>query len=189
MARFDTTNIGLDNKMYSVIGKATTGGADDLVQVGMVGKIGEQIEDNIYEFLPLEDGDTEVFFLSTPEVDPDESKVVFNTLHGFRLELGQVADAVEYKRHNKFTIEETAEAIEGLASGKATKGGYLYAKGGKRKLQYKATLPDTETDKAILVAKIEMIEPATQGMTVRATSAKKFENLALNYNLLRCRVL
>lgn len=186
--RFDTTNIGLDNKMYSVIGTDASH-ADELVQNGMVGKIGDRIVDDIYEFLPLVDGDTDVFFLATPEVDPDENNVVNNSLHGFKLELGQVADAVQYKTHNKFAIEEGG--VEGIATGaNALKGAYLYAVGGKRKLQYKATKP-ISTDKAILVAIIEDIVPATQGMTLQAgTSASRgLVPMQLQYNLLRCRVL
>ena len=188
MARFDTSNIDSSNKMYSVIGTDASH-ADELVQNGMVGKIGDRIVDDIYEFLPLVDGDTDVFFLATPEVAPDETSILNNSLHGFTLALGQVADAVQYKSHNKFGIEEAG--VEGIANGAhAVKGAYLYSVGGKRKLQYKATKP-ISTDKAIQIYVIEDVVPATQGMYLQqGTSASKgLTPIQLQYNMLRCRVL
>ena len=189
MSRFDTTNIDQSNKMYSIIGTDLTHG-DELVQTGMVGKIGDRIVDDIYEFLPLEDGDKEVFFLATPEVDADETSILNNSLHGFKLTLGQVADSVESKRHNKFAIEEAG--VEGIATNAhAIKGEYLFAVGGKRKLQYKATKPDVVTDKAIQIYVIEDVVPATQGMYLKqgTASSKGLTPIQLQYNMIRYRVL
>ena len=189
MSRFDTSNIDNSNKMYSIIGTDLTHG-DELVQTGMVGKIGDRIVDDIYEFLPLEDGDKEVFFVATPEVDADETSILNNSLHGFKLTLGQVADAVQYKKHDKFAIEE--DGVEGIALGShAVKGAYLYSVGGKRKPQYKLTKPDVATDKAIQVYVIEDVVPATQGMYLKqGTSASKgLTPIQLQYNMIRCRVL
>ena len=189
MARFDTSNIDQSNKMYSVIGTDLSGN-DELVQNGMVGKIGDRIVDDIYEFLPLEDGDTEVFFLATPEVDSDETSILNNSLHGFKLVLGQVADAVEYKRHNKFAIEE--DGVEGIATdAHAVKGAYLFSTGGKRKLQYKATKPEAVADEPIQIYVIEDVVPATQGMYLKqgTASRKSLTPIQLQYNIIRCRVL
>jgi hypothetical protein len=189
MSRFDTSNIDQSNKMYSVIGTDLSN-ADELVQNGMVGKIGDRIVDDIYEFLPLEDGDTDVFFLATPEVDPDETSILNNSLHGFKLALGQVADAIQYKTHNKFAIEE--DGVEGIASNAhAVKGAYLYSVGGKRKLQYKTTKPDAVTDKPIQIYVIEDVVPATQGMYLKqgTASSRSLTPIQLQYNMIRCRVL
>ena len=189
MARFDTSNVNSNNKMYSIIGTDLSQG-DELVQTGMVGKIGDRIVDDIYEFLPLEDGDTDVFFVATPEVDPDETSILNNSLHGFALALGQVADAVQYKKHDKFAIEEAG--VEGIATNAhAVKNAYLYSVGGKRKLQYKATKPDTITDKAIQIYIIEDVVPATQGMYLKqgTASSKGLTPIQLQYNMIRCRVL
>lgn len=179
--RFDTTNIKRDAKMYSIIGKASTGGEEQLVQVGMVGSIGDMIEDDIYEFLPPANG-KDVFFLATPEVDADESDYTKNSLHGFTLRLGQVADAVQGMAHDKFTIEEKGIVGENIAVKK-----YVYVKEGERKLQYKETLP-VEADKAVLIGQIESIVPATQTLFLKANSSG-FQNLAMNYNLVKFRVL
>ena len=186
--RFDTTNIDNSNKMYSVIGTDATH-ADELVQNGMVGKIGDRIVDDIYEFLPLVDGDTDVFFLATPEVDAYETSILNNSLHGFTLTIGQTADAVQYKTHDKFAIEEAG--VEGILAGaSAIKGAYLYSIGGKRKLQYKLTKP-ISTDKAIQIYVIEDVVPATQGMYLRqgTASAKALTPIQMQYNMIRCRVL
>jgi len=188
MARFDTSNIDNSNKMYSIIG-TDIAHADELVQNGMVGKIGDRITDDIYEFLPLVDGDTDVFFVATPEVDANEDSILNNSLHGFKLALGQVADAVQYKSHNKFAIEEAG--VEGIATNaSAVKGAYLYSVGGKRKLQYKLTKPIT-TDKAIQIYVIEDVVPATQGMYLSQGTAvaKGLKPIQLQYNMIRCRVL
>lgn len=165
-------------KMYSVIGMATTGGEDELVQNGMVGEIGEQIEDNIYEFLPLSATAKDVFVMATPEVDADESSVQKNSLHGFKMTLGQVGDATQLERHGK------GEISEDMVDGSCAKTGYLYAVAGSRKLKYKATKPDTG-DNALLVAKIEDIVPSTQGMVIGIGG----KNLTLNYKNIRFRVL
>lgn len=151
-------------KMYSVIGKATTSGDLEQVQNGMFGEIGEQIENDIYEFLPPSDKATDVFVLATPEVDPDESDFMKNTLRGFTLAKGQVADAVQVERHSKGEISE--DLIQENTS--MNKTGYLYLKQGERKLTYKATKPDMTTDTAVLIAKIEDIVPALQGIFIGA---------------------
>ena len=151
-------------KMYSVIGKATTGGDFELVQNGMFGEIGKQIENDIYEFLPPSETAKDVFVLATPEVDPDESDFNKNTLRGFKLVLGQVGDAVQMERHAKGEISEDLIAENTSMS----KDGYLYLKKGERKLTYKATKPDMTTDTALLIAKIEDIVPALQGIFIGA---------------------
>lgn len=151
-------------KMYSVVGKATTGGELELVQNGMFGEIGEQIENDIYEFLPVSAQTKDVFVLSTPEVDPDESSYIKNTLRGFTLAKGQVADATQVERHSKGEI--SSDLI--LENTSLAKTGYLYLKKGARKLTYKATKPDMTTDTAVLIAKIEDIVPGVQGMFIGA---------------------
>lgn len=165
-------------KMYSAIGMATTGGDYELVQNGMLGEIGEQIEDNIYEFLPLSATATDIFVMATPEVDADESKVEKNSLYGFKMTLGQVGDVTQLERHGK------GEISEDMVEGTCAKTGYLYAVAGSRKLKYKATKP-IEGDNALLVAKIEDIVPATQGMVIGIGG----KNLALNYKNIRFRIL
>ena len=152
-------------KMYSVIGKATGGATDEVVQNGMFGVIGEQIEKDVYQFLPpVKEGALDVFVIATPEVDPDESDFMKNTLRGFRLAEGQVADAVQVERHSKGEISE--DLINDNAS--MDKTGYLFLKDGERKLTYKATKPDMTSDSALLIAKIEDIVPAVQGMFIGA---------------------
>lgn len=187
MARFDTTNFRKDAKIYSVVGKATSGGVDEQVQVGMVGKIGNLIEDNVYEFLPLESGDTEVFYLATPEVDYDEHDYKKNTLYYFSLPEGAVADAVEGKKHDKFTVGDNGVEVSGAS---VVKGGYIYAKAGERKLQYKATKPDGSDD-AIQIAVIEDIKDATQGITVQTgtSGARALNQIQMQYKLYVCRII
>lgn len=175
MARFDVTNNNTDAKMYSVIG-TTAGGADELILNGMVGEIGKRIEDNIYELLPLTATATDVFFVATPEVDPDESSIANNTLYGFTNKIGEVQDVVLIPRHRKFAIAENG-IVGTIVGGK----GYLYAKVGERKLQYSATLPADSK----LLAIIEEVVPATQGMVIGANGS----NLILKYNMVRARVL
>ena len=87
-----------------------------------------------------------------------------NTLRGFRLAEGQVADAVQVERHSKGEISE--DLINDNAS--MDKTGYLFLKDGERKLTYKATKPDMTSDSALLIAKIEDIVPAVQGMFIGA---------------------
>lgn len=181
--RLDTMNVNVSNKMYSAIGKATTGGLNEVVQNGYFGKVGALLEEDIYEFLPLADGDRDIFVMATPEVDADESKISNNTLTGFTMVEGQVGDIVQLKTHDKIAVEE--KGIESLA-GSGVVGKYVYVKSGKRKLQYKATLPDAVTDKALLIGVIESVVPATQrGTYVSSTLA----NVALNYNIVRIRFI
>lgn len=149
-------------KMYSVVGKKTAGGELELVQNGMFGEIGEQIEANVYEFLPVSATAKDIFVLATPEVDPDESNYMNNTLRGFKLTLGEVADATQIERHAK------GEISEDMVTGTVAKTGYLYLKAGDRKLTYKATKPDKTTDSALLIAKIEDVVQSVQGMFIGA---------------------
>lgn len=151
-------------KMYSVIGKATTGGDLQLVQNGMFGEIGEQIENNVYEFLPVSATAKDIFVLATPEVDPDESNYMNNTLRGFKLVLGQVGDVTQIERHAKGEISEDMITVPQGAT--IAKTGYLFLKAGDRKLTYKATKPNRETDSALLIAKIEDVVLALQGMFI-----------------------
>ena len=165
-------------KMFSVVGTATTGGAEELVQNGMFGDIGKQIEENIYEFLPVTATSNGIFVMATPEVDADESKVEYNTLKGFKLALGQVGDATQVEVHSK------GEISEDMVIGTCAESGYLVLEAGARKLKYVATVtPGTATD--LLVAKIEQIVPATQGMFIGVAG----KNLALNYKNIRFRVV
>lgn len=175
MARFDVINNNADAKMYSVIG-TTAGGEDELILNGMVGEIGKRIEDNIYELLPLTATATDVFFVSTPEVDADESSISNNTLYGFTNKIGEVQDVTAIPRHRKFAIAENG-IVGTVVGGK----GYLYAKVGERKLQYSATKPAESK----LLAEIESVVPATQGMVVGINGS----NLILKYNMIRARVL
>lgn len=189
--RFDTSNIRKDAKMYSVIGTKVSGSdkVDDLVQVGMVGKIGDRILDNVYEFLPLEATDKtnngDIFFLATPEVDPDEENVLNNSLKYFKLSEGQIADAVQYIKHDKFAIEE--DGIVKSSSDTITIGGYAYAEAGKRKLQYSTTKPSDYC----MLAVIEDIVPVTEGMFVKqgTRTAKALTQQQMQYNIVRCRVI
>lgn len=151
-------------KMYSVIGKATTGGDLELVQNGMFGEIGEQIEADVYEFLPVSATAKDIFVLATPEVDPDESNFMKNTLRGFKLTLGEIGDATQIERHAKGEISEDMITV---ADGTIAKTGYLYLKAGDRKLTYKATKPEVG-DSPLLVAKIEDVVRSVQGMFIGA---------------------
>ena len=180
MARFEVTNKGGNEKMYSVVGTNAEGSKDELILNGMVGEIGDRIEDNVYQLKPLTATAKKVFFVATPEVDADESKIENNALYTFVNKLGEVQDAVEIPSDRKFAIAENG--IEGSIEGKK---GYVYAKVGQRKLQYKNSLPTNDDDQALLVAIIEEVVPATQGMFVGMKNAK----LSLNYNIVRCRVL
>ena len=151
-------------KMYSVVGKATTGGDLQLVQNGMFGEIGDRIEADIYEFLPVSATAKDIFVLATPEVDADESSYEKNTLRGFKLVLGQVGDATQVERHAKGEISEDMITVaQGVTIAKT---GYLYLKAGDRKLTYKATKPDKATDSALLIAKIENIVRSVQGLFI-----------------------
>lgn len=175
MARFDVINNNADAKMYSVIGTAA-GGADELILNGMVGEIGKRIADNVYELLPLTATATDVFFVSTPEVDADESSISNNTLYAFTNKLGEVQDVVQIPRHRKFAIAENG-VVGTIVGGK----GFLYAKVGERRLQYSAT---KQAD-AKMLAEIESVVPATQGMVLAANG----NNTILKYNMIRARVL
>lgn len=179
MSRFEVTNRSNAEKIYNVVGTNSGGNADELVLNGMVGEIGDRIEDNVYQLKPLTATAKKVFFVAEPEVDADESKVQNNALYTYQNKLGAVVDAVEIPADRKFAIAEN-----GIVGSIVGKKGYVYAKEGERKLQYKATLP-IESDKAKLVAIIEEVVPATQGIFVGANKA----NLALSYNMVRCRVL
>ena len=189
--RFDTRNIRKDAKMYSVIGTKVSGSdkVDDLVQVGMVGKIGDRITDNVYEFLPLESTDSsangDVFFLATPEVDPDEDNILNNSLKYFKMSEGQIGDAVQYLKHDKFSIEE--DGVVTTTGVTIAEGKYVYAKAGERKLQYSANIPSDYC----MLAVIEDIVPTTEGMFVKSgtASAKALTPIQMQYNLLRCRVI
>lgn len=181
MARFEVINNEHDAKMYSVVGTTSAGNADELVLNGMVGEIGARIEDNVYQLLPVTATAKDIFFVATPEVDADESKISNNTLIGFKNKIGEVQDAVVVTRNRKFAISQ--DGVEGL-TGDAVKGGYLYVVAGKRKLQYKATAP-VAGDNALLVAVIEDVVPATQGLFIGMNGT----NLAMNYKMIRARVL
>lgn len=183
--RAEIVNFGSDNlKIYSVIGTATGGEEDELVQVGMLGEVGGQIEDNIYKFLPLSETSKHVAMIATPEVDADESQIEYNSLKGFKLQLGQVCDAVLLAPHKKIAIEKGG--IKGSGAESMKVGQYVYAKQGERQLQYKATLPDTSTDNALLIGVIESIVPATSGLFIGSTGGK---NIALNYDLVKIRFI
>lgn len=177
--RFEVTNRSNSEKIYNVVGTNTGGTADELVLNGMVGEIGDRIEDNVYQLKPLTATAKKVFFVAEPEVDADESSVEKNALYTYANKLGAVVDAVEIPADRKFAIAENG--IVGTIVGKK---GYVYAKVGERKLQYKVTKPEA-SDNAVLVAIIEEVVPATQGAFVGVGSA----NLALSYNMVRCRVL
>lgn len=181
---FNTRNFKNDAKMYSVVGTKVDNSVkvDDTVQNGMVGTIGNQIRDNVYELLPLAADSTDIFFVATPEVDSDESKISYNTLQGFTLAKGDVADAIESHKHAKIEISE--DMVDNVPVGGALKTGFLMAVAGKRKLQYKATAP-IAGDNALLVADIEDVVQATQGIFVGLNGA----NLAMNYRNIRARIL
>ena len=182
MARFEIINQNPSAKYYNVKVKATDFDASTtgLVSNGLVGKIGARLENNVYELEKLAEQGDKVFFLTTPEVDVDEYNFKKNTLLYYMNEVDEVLDAAEIPTDRKFAISE--DGIEGSI---VDKKGYVYAKQGEVKLQYKETLPDWTTDKAILIAKIEEVIPAVQGMYVGA----KGKNLAMSYNLVKCRVI
>lgn len=188
--RIDITKKQESDVMYSAVGYATTGGSLEKVQNGMVGKLGSMVEYDTYEFLPLASGDSEVFIMATPEVDPDESKIENNTLKGFTMTEGQVGDITVLKRHSCLTIEEAG--IENFPStGSTAVGKYVYAKEGERLLQYKATLPDTSIDKAILIGIVEGVKPATSPIMFKqgTSSSKSLSGMGLSYNLVEVRFL
>lgn len=178
---YNTRNIKDSAKIYSIIGVATTGGDYELVQNGMFGEIGEQIEDNIYELLPVSATAKDIFVVATPEVDPDESSIAKNSLYGFKLGLGQVADAVQVELHSKGEISEDMVDLGGKTP---VKGGYLVLKAGQRKLAYQDTAP-LEADNALLVAKVEDVLLAKTGIAVGLGS----QNLIPNYKNIRFRVI
>lgn len=185
MARFDTSNFREDAKMYSVVG-TTSSGTEEAVQTGMVGKIGNRIVDDVYEFVPLESGDTECFYIATPEVDYDEEDFKKNSLYYFQLEKGAVTDAIQGVKHDKFSIAENGVTVP--SSDTIVKNGYVYAKVGERKLQYSTTEPVSDV---IQLAKIEDIVPATQGIVVMSGTKtnRALNQVQLNYNMLRCRII
>lgn len=177
--RAEVTNFGSDNlKIYSVIGTDTAGTADELVQVGMLGEVTKQIEDNVYALQPLTATSKHVAMVATPEVDEDESSFDKNTLKGFSLKLGEVTDAVILAPHKKIAIEKAG--VEGIGSATT---GYVFAVAGKRKFQYKATKP-VEADNALLVGVIEKVLPATQGIFIGTNNGN---NLAMAYDIVRIR--
>lgn len=179
MARFEIINNSREAKIYNVKVDEAQFDANDtgLVSNGLVGKIGARIEDNVYELKALEATTDQVFFLASPEVDADESDYKKNTLLHFQNDVADVLDAVEIPVNRKFAVSE--DGIEGAIVGKA---GYVYAKVGEVKLQYSATMPSTD---AVSVAIIEEVVPATQGIFVGVGNA----NLAMQYNIVRCRVI
>ena len=183
--RAEITNFGSDNlKIYSVIGTATDGNTDELVQVGMLGEVGDQIENDIYKLMPLTETSKHVAMVATPEVDADEGKTEYNSLKGFKLQLGQVCDAVILAPHKKIAIEKDGIEGDGVASIK--KGDYVFAKEGKRKLQHKTTAPEAISDKPLLVGRVESVVPATRGIFIGSTGGK---NIALNYDLVNIRFI
>ena len=179
MARFEIINNSREAKIYNVKVDVAQFDANDtgLVSNGLVGKIGARIEDNVYELKALEATTDQVFFLASPEVDADEYDYKKNTLLHFKNDVADVLDAVEVPVNRKFAVSE--DGIEGAIVGKA---GYVYAKVGEVKLQYSKTMPSTD---AVLVAIIEEVVPATQGLFVGVGGA----NLAMQYNIVRCRVI
>ena len=103
-----------------------------------------------------------------------------NTLLHYMNDVDDVLDAVEIAVDRKFAISE-----DGINGTIVSKKGYVYAKVGETKLQYKATKPDFGTDQAVLIAEIEEVVPATQGMFIGLNG----KNLAMQYNIVRCRVI
>lgn len=186
--RIDISKKQESDVMYSAIGYSATG-VLETVQNGMVGALGSMVEYDTYEFLPLKDGDTEVFIMATPEVDADESEIEKNTLKGYLMTEGQVGDITILKRHTCIAIDEAG--IEGLPTKSSTAiGKYVYATSGKRLLQYKATVPIGE-DKANIVGIIENVKPATSPtIFVQGTTANKgLTGAGLSYNLVEVRFI
>lgn len=182
MARFEIINQSPSAKYYNVKVNATDfdPSTTGLVSNGLVGKITKRLEDNVYELGKLEAEGDKVFFLVTPEVDVDEYNYKKNTLLYYMNDAEAVLDAAEIPVDRKFAVSE--DGIEGtIEDGK----GYVFAKVGETKLQYKSTKPDFSGDQAVLVAEIEEVVPAVQGMYVGA----KGKNLAMAYNLVKCRVI
>lgn len=179
--RFEVINNDKDAKYYNVQVKVADYDATSTGKVsnGVVGKIGARKEDNVYEFTKLAAKTDKVFYLATPEVEADESNYKNNTLRHYMNNIDEVLDAVEIRVGRKFAISE--DGIVGSIVGKA---GYVYAKMGETKLQYKATMP-IESDNAVAVAIIEEVVPATQGMFIGIGG----NNLAMQYNIVRCRVI
>lgn len=95
MGRIDTTNV-LATKMggghmESVVGKATTGASEDeVIQNGYVGTIGSLIRDNVYEFLPLVEGEP-LYVIATPEVNAKDDSIVDRVIKTYTLSAGDVA--------------------------------------------------------------------------------------------------
>lgn len=182
MARFEIINQSPSAKYYNVKVNATDfdPSTTGLVSNGLVGKITKRLEDNVYELGKATEQGDKVFFLVTPEVDVDEYNYKKNTLLHYMNDAEAVLDAAEIPVDRKFAVSE--DGIEGtIQEGK----GYVYVKQNEVKLQYKQTLPDWGSDQAILIAEIEEVVPAVQGMYVGA----KGKNLAMAYNLVKCRVI
>lgn len=182
MARFEVINNSREAKIYNVKVKTADYDAAEtgLVSNGVVGKVVKRLEDNVYELEKLAAEGDKVFFVASPEVDVDEYNFKKNTLLHYMNDVDDVLDAVEIAVDRKFAISE--DGIDGTI---ASKKGYVYAKVGETKLQYKATKPDFETDQAVLIAEIEEVVPATQGMFIGLNG----KNLAMQYNIVRCRVI
>lgn len=185
MGRIDTTNV-LATKMggghmESVVGKATTGASEDeVIQNGYVGTIGSLIRDNVYEFLPLVEGEP-LYVIATPEVNAKDDSIVDRVIKTYTLSAGDVADAVPIVRGDKIALSEDLIVV-GDANTLA-ESGYIYTKAGERKFQYKATKPTKDEDGAINIAKIESIYNATQGVVVGLNNTA----LQLNYKMVKVR--
>lgn len=185
MGRIDTTNV-LATKMggghmESVIGKATTGAtADETIQNGYVGTIGALIRNNIYEFLPLVEGD-KLYVIATPEVNAKDDSITDRVIKTFVLANGEVCDAVPLVKADKISLSE--DLIEVAGGDTLEETGYVYTKAGERKFQYKATLPTLADDGALHIAKIESITNATQGIVVGLNDTA----LQLNYKMIKVR--
>lgn len=180
--RFEVINNIKDAKYYNVKVKVADydATATGLVSNGVVGKVVKRLENDVYELEKLAGQGEKVFFLVSPEVDADEYNYKKNTLLHYMNDSSAVLDAVEIPVDRKFAISE-----DGIVGSIVGKKGYVYAKVGEVKLQYKATKPDFATDKAVLIAEIEEVVPATQGMFIAVGGA----NLAMSYNLVKCRVI
>lgn len=188
--RIDITKKQESDVMYSAVGYKANGTDLEVVQNGMVGALGNLQEYDTYKFLPLASGNTEVFIMATPEIDADESKISNNTLHGYTMVEGQVGDITVLKRHTCVAIE--AAGIDNLpASNSTAVGKYVYATEGKRLLQYKATLPDVATDKAILIGVIENVKAATAPIMFKqgVAGATGLSGMGLSYNLVEVRFI
>lgn len=182
MARFEIINNDKYAKIYSVKVKVADydASATGLVSNGVVGKVVTRLEDNVYQLEKLAAQTDKVFFLASPEVAADQSSFSKNALKTYLNDVTDVLDAVELRVDRKFAISE--DGIVGTIVGGV---GYVYAKTGTDKLQYKATKPTFATDGAVLVAEIEKVVPATQGMFIAVGGT----NIAMQYNIVRCRVI